>query len=76
MLVAEATLFAPGDRCFTERGSLTAGEAGALGQAAVIESLVLSHLWEELGFERVAEHASSAFAGRLLLAQPGLSVEW
>jgi ribonuclease BN (tRNA processing enzyme) len=76
VLVAEATLLAPGDRCFTERGSLTAGEAGALRQAAAVESLVLSHLWEELGFEPAAEHASSAFAGPLLLAQPGLSAEW
>ena len=76
VLVAEATLLDPGDRPFELRGSLTAGEAGALADAARAGMLVLTHLWEEFGFETSRAGAAAAFGGKLEIARPGLSIEW
>ena len=76
VVVAEATLLEPGDRPFAERGSLTAAEAGALAHAAGAETLVLTHLWQEYGFEPQRAQAAAAFAGRIEVARPGVVVEW
>lgn len=76
VLVAEATLLDPGSQPIAARGSLTAAEAGELASAAGAETLVLTHLWEELGFAIAQEQAAAAFAGQMVLASPGLTVTW
>ena len=58
------------------RGSLTAAEAGALAAAAGAETLVLTHMWEELDFASYRQGAARAFPGRIEMASPGLSVWW
>jgi ribonuclease BN (tRNA processing enzyme) len=76
VLIAEATLLAPGDRPFAGRGSLTAAEAGELARAAGAEVLLLTHMWQELGFEAYRAQAATTFPGRLELARPGLTLAW
>lgn len=75
VLIAEATLLDPGERPDTERGSLSAAEAGALAAAAGARTLVLTHMWEELDFARYRERATASFPGRIEMASPGLSIE-
>ncbi len=74
ILVAEATLLEPGARPPGERGSLTAAEAGQLAVAAGAEILILTHMWEERGFEAYRAQAEAIFLGRIELAAPGLTV--
>ena len=74
VLVAEATLLEPGDEPVAARGSLTAAEAGALAAAAVAETLVLTHIWEERGFASAREQAATTFSGRIELASPGFTI--
>ncbi len=76
VVVAEATLPEPAAKPRTERKSLTATEAGELARAAGAGVLVLTHLWQELGFEAARAAAAAAFPGRLELARPGLVVDW
>lgn len=76
VVVAEGTLLDPGGRPYASRGSLTAGEAGERARAAGADILVLTHLWEELGFDAYRAQAAAAFPGRLEMARPGLTVEW
>lgn len=76
VLVAEATLLDGGPGHIADRGSLTAAEAGQLAADAGARTLVLTHMWEERGFERCREQAASRFAGEILLARPGLRVDW
>ena len=76
VLVAEATLLEPGDRSWTERGSLTAAEAGQLAAAAGAEILVLTHMWEEFGFAAYRARAAEVFGGRIEMATPGLTLSW
>ena len=75
-MVAEATLLEPGARPTHERGSLTAAEAGDLAVAAGAEILVLSHMWEELGFAAYRARAAAAFLGQIEMAVPGLTLWW
>lgn len=74
--IIEATLLEPSNEPFAERGHLTAAEAGAFAQRALIGVLVLSHLWEERGFDAYRQLAAHEFRGQLELAAPGLTVEW
>jgi ribonuclease BN (tRNA processing enzyme) len=76
VLVAEATLLDPGARPAAERGSLTAAEAGTLAEAAGADTLVLTHMWEELGFDVSLAQAATTYSGRIVLAEPGLTVSW
>jgi ribonuclease BN (tRNA processing enzyme) len=76
VLIAEATLLEPGERPIAQRGSLTATEAGELAQRCGAETLLLAHLWEELGFDVARAQAASAFAGEIMLARPGLTLSW
>lgn len=76
VLISEATLAAPDTAPPERRGHLTATEAARLAAAANAKTLVLSHIWEELGFERLRADAAAAFAGRLVVAHPGSVVEW
>lgn len=76
VLVAEATLLEPGARPPDERGSLTAAEAGQLAVAAGAEILVLTHMWEELGFAAYRAQAAAVFPGQIEMAFPGLTLSW
>lgn len=76
LIVAEATLLDPGNEPFAKRGHLTASEAAEIATSIGAETLVLSHLWEELGFERYRQQAASRFDGRIEVARAGLRVEW
>jgi ribonuclease BN (tRNA processing enzyme) len=75
LLLAEATLLSATGHDEVTRGSLTAVEAGSLAQTAGAKRLVLTHLWEELGFDAAAEQAARHFSGPIDLARPGLTVE-
>jgi ribonuclease BN (tRNA processing enzyme) len=76
VLVAEATLLKPGVIPAHARGSLTAGEAGELATSVGAETLLLTHMWEELGFAAYREEAARVFSGRIELAKPGLTLSW
>jgi ribonuclease BN (tRNA processing enzyme) len=56
------------------RGHLTPAEAGRLATGAGAKTLMLTHRWEELGLDRGAAEAQTAFAGPVMIAQPGLTV--
>jgi ribonuclease BN (tRNA processing enzyme) len=75
-LIAEATLLEPGGQPTEQRGSLTADEAGELATHCAAETLLLAHMWEERGFEAAHQQAASEYAGDVVLAQPGLALEW
>lgn len=76
LVIAEATLLEPGEQPFAERKSLTAAEAGELAREAGAEILVLTHMWEEFGFDAYREAATAAFPGRFDMARPGLAITW
>jgi len=76
VVAAEATLFEPGTEPFASRGHLTAREAGALAQRAGAQTLLLVHLWEEVGFDAYRTGAAAVFPGTIEIGRPGLSLEW
>ncbi len=76
VMVAESTLLEPSEEPFSSRGHLTAEEAAGLARTAGAETLVLTHTWEERGVDRYREQAEEHFGGQLLLAEPGLTLEW
>lgn len=75
VLIAEATLVEAGEGPISVRGSLTAAEAGRLASEARAKTLLLTHYWEEMGVEIVQERAAARFAGRLVMARPGLVID-
>lgn len=75
VLIAEATLLKPSPEPFETRGHLTAHEAGQLAARIGCRTLVLSHIWEEYGFDRIREQAAQPFQGRIEIARPGLMVD-
>jgi ribonuclease BN (tRNA processing enzyme) len=75
VLIAEATLATPNDDSSPERGHLTAEEAGLLADEANAATLVLSHIWEELGLDRLRAEAAATFSGQLVIARPGTVIE-
>lgn len=72
-LVAESMLL---ERVNGQYGGSTAAEAAQVAMDAVVEILVLTHLWEERGIERYREQAAAVFPRRLEIARPGLTVAW
>lgn len=56
-------------------GHLLAREAGEAAAEAGVKTLLLTHLWPTLSKGRALEDARSAFDGRILLAEEGLTVE-
>ena len=73
LLIAEANLIDGDDDL--ERGSLTAVEAGELATRANARRLLLTHIWQEHGFDRRREAATTSYDGPIMVAQPGLVVE-
>ena len=72
LLIAEAALAEPGLEPDETRGHLTAEEAGQLATKCGAQTLVLSHLWEEMGFESQRDRAARVFDGKIEIARPGL----
>ncbi|MGH2533660.1 MAG: MBL fold metallo-hydrolase [Thermomicrobiales bacterium] len=76
VVVAESTLLEASPEPYEARGHLTAREAGALARDAGARTLVLTHMWEELDFAAYRHEAEQVFDGRIVLAQPGVTIEW
>ena len=55
---------------------MTAAEAGQLAVAVGSEILVLTHMWEELGFAVYRAQAAAIFPGQIEMAAPGLTLSW
>ncbi len=76
VLVAESNFLAPVEERREERGHLTAEEAAEIARSAGVSTLVLAHLWEELGFGAYRAQAARVYAGRIEVARPGLQLVW
>jgi ribonuclease BN (tRNA processing enzyme) len=76
VIVAEGTEEEPADEPPADRGHLTPTEAGTLGRDAHADVLVLTHVWTENDPFAAVRSAESAFSGPVLLATPGLTLEW
>ncbi|CAN5747984.1 MBL fold metallo-hydrolase [soil metagenome] len=57
-----------------ETGHMTGAEAGQLAAEASVRQLMLTHIWEERGWETPLAAASSVFSGLIHVARPGISV--
>jgi ribonuclease BN (tRNA processing enzyme) len=75
VLIAESAYLEPGPEPYQSRGHLTAREAGELATRTGCRTLVLTHIWEELGFDRIREEAASVFKGHIEIARPGLKLD-
>ncbi|MCW2972619.1 MAG: beta-lactamase domain protein [Thermoleophilia bacterium] len=71
VLLAEAALAEHADLSAPDRGHITATEAGHVAEAAGVGRLLLTHVPEELGFERAVAAAATQFAGPVDLARSG-----
>lgn len=76
VVIAEAADKSAPDMPWEERGHLTPTEAASLARDAGAHTLVLTHIWEELGTDEMMQKASEQFSGTLLRAIPGLEVTW
>jgi ribonuclease BN (tRNA processing enzyme) len=76
IVLSEATLVKDSGELLETRGHLTATEAGTLAACVGAETLILTHLWEENGFDGQRERASLTFAGNIEIARPGLAIDW
>jgi ribonuclease BN (tRNA processing enzyme) len=75
VLIAESAYLDPGSETYQSRGHLTASEAGQLATRVGCQTLVLTHIWEELGYDRIREAAASSFSGQIAIARPGLLLD-
>ena len=76
LLLCEATLLSQSiDHDPAGFGHLTAAEAGQIATRAGAGQLVLTHMWEELGFDRYLAGARAAFAGPIDRARTGAVFE-
>ena len=75
LLLCEATLLeqTPGSDP-AGWGHLTGREAGQIAAEAGVSRLVLTHLWQELGFAQYRDAASAAFHGPIDVAYTGLTI--
>jgi len=76
VLIAEGTHVEPTAEDTATRGHLTAGEAGDLATRVGASSLLLTHLWQEKGFDAYRAQAGGTFNGDLQLATRGHSLNW
>ncbi len=73
LLIAEAT--DPETRIpEPETGHMTGAEAGKLALEAAVRQLMLTHIWEERGWQAPLTAASSIYSGVIHVARPGMSV--
>ncbi|MEZ4533089.1 MAG: MBL fold metallo-hydrolase [Thermomicrobiales bacterium] len=73
-LICEATLL-ESDVSPMERDHLTAQEAGRLAEMCQAGRLVLTHVWDELGADKLLSSAMSAYAGPVEIGWPGMEIE-
>jgi len=71
LLLAEAAFAEWGNLALRDRGHITATEAGEIAAAAGAHSLLLTHVPEELGFDRSVASAKAVFGGPVDLARSG-----
>lgn len=76
VLLSEATMTATRQEPFEERIHLSGEDAGKLASSAGVETLVLTHMFEESDPLDSQVRASTVFSGAILRAVPGLAVEW
>lgn len=74
VLLCEATLL-DSDISPTERGHMTAKEAGRLAQLCGARQLILTHTWDELPADQLLARAQEAFDGAVEIAWSGMEVE-
>ena len=72
-LVCEATLLET-EVSPMDRGHLTAQEAGRLAASCHAGRLILTHIWDELGVDRLQRESVSAYGGPVEIAWPGMEV--
>ncbi len=77
VLVAEATLPAPEPDSvpIASRGHMSAGEAAAVASAAGVDTLVLTHISDQLDYDAAVAAAREQFAGTIEIATEGASWE-
>jgi len=76
VLIAEGNWLQAPPKTTEELGHLTATEAAQLAREVGARTLVLTHLWEENGFDAYRAAAVAAFAGLVEVGQPGLCLAW
>lgn len=74
LLLCEATLLQQIGDDPTTWGHLTAAEAGQIATLARVKQLVLTHLWQELGFANYLAAATETYHGPIQLARSGLTI--
>lgn len=74
LLLAEAALDENADLSAPDRGHITAAEAGRIAAEADAGQLLLTHVPEELGFDRAIAAARGEFAGLVEHARSGATV--
>ena len=74
LLLSEAALDEASDLSAPDRGHITAAEAGDIASGAGVGRLLLTHVPQEIGFERAIAAARGSFAGPVQLAQSGHTV--
>jgi ribonuclease BN (tRNA processing enzyme) len=73
LLVCESTLL-EAEGADRPSGHLTASQAGSLARVARAEMLVLTHNWEENGYEQIVAEAQTMYGGEISIARPGLTI--
>lgn len=76
VLVADAGNPTPEREPYEQRGHATASEMASLAEQHGVSTLILAHLWQEIGFSRYVSDATAQFSGRIEVARPGLCIEW
>jgi ribonuclease BN (tRNA processing enzyme) len=74
LLLSEAALDEAADLSAPDRGHITAAEAGQIAAGAGVGRLLLTHVPQELGFERAMMAARAEFAGPVDHARSGKTV--
>lgn len=76
VLLSEATSPEPAIEDRSVSGHVTVTEAAELANATRAATLILTHMYEENDAEAFRRQAEEIFARRVLVARPGLVVEW
>lgn len=70
VILAEASL-READIAYTNKGHLTASQAGILAQKALAKKLILTHFWPEYNLNQLKREAEASFDGPVELAEMG-----
>lgn len=71
LLICEATYLSVEEEHTSERGHMTAREAGETAQEAGVRRLILNHLWPHRDRRQAQAQAQAVFSGSVELAQEG-----